>query len=172
MKINQPILALLICLSIIFVAKKNSFYTGFEEEFGCTEETAMRLLEQEDETDDGVGDTAGTEVRTMDTTLQSMAHINDTAENLEASQKASDLEIEQAASEARKAIEDRAAAAARAAADALAAAAAATRATPSSASNSEPHIERDTAARLAAEAQAATKAAAIAQAAAAVQLAA
>ncbi len=85
----------------------------------------MRLLEQEDETDDGVGDTAGTEVRTMDTTLQSMAHINDTAENLEASQKASDLEIEQAASEARKAIEDRAAAAARAAADALAAAAAA-----------------------------------------------
>ncbi len=92
----------------------------------------MRLLEQEDDVDDGVGVTAGTEVRIMETTLQSMASIHDstdTAGNLEASQKASDLEIEQAASEARKASEERAAAAARAAAEALAAARAPSRAT-------------------------------------------
>jgi hypothetical protein len=144
-----------------------SLYPGFEEEFGCTEETAMRLLEQEDETDDGVGDTAGTEVRTMDTTLQSMAHIDDTTDtagNLEASQKASDLEIKQAASEARKASEERAAAAAWAAAEALAAA----RAASCAASITEPHSEREraaTSARLAAEAKAATEAATAAQAA-------
>jgi hypothetical protein len=105
-KINQATLSLLICLSILLITNKMLIFPGFEAAFGCTEETAMRLLEQEDDVDDGVGVTAGTEVRIMDTTLQSMASINDptdTAGNLEASQRASDLEIEHAATEARRA---------------------------------------------------------------------
>ena len=169
MKINQAILSLLICLSILLITNKMIIFPGFEAAFGCTEETAMRLLEQEDDADDGVGVTAGTEVRVMDTTLQSMASILDptgTAENLEASQRASDREIELAATEARRASEERAAAAVRAAAAATAAASAA------SGDNAriEPQNERERAtasARMAAEARAATEAAAAAQAAAA-----
>jgi hypothetical protein len=173
-KINQATFSLLICLSILLFAKKMFLYSGFEDAFGCTEETAMRLLEQEDDVDDGVGVTAGTEVHIMDTTLQSMARIHDstdTAGNLEASQKASDLEIEQAASEARKASEERAAAAARAAAARAAAEAlAAARAASSATSIIEQQTERERAAasaHLAAEARAATEAAAASQAAAA-----